>query len=135
MQELPEEGRTSEREMKVDEIREKPILCLDFDGVLHSYTSGWKGAHIVWDPPVPGAQQFVAMAKEHFRVVVFSSHSNEPGGIQAMFAWMQEHDFPIVEFVTEKPPAKITIDDRAITFCGEWPEIKTLIDFRPWNKQ
>ena len=24
----------------------KPILCLDFDGVLHSYTSGWRGARI-----------------------------------------------------------------------------------------
>jgi hypothetical protein len=32
----------------------KPILCLDFDGVLHSYTSGWKGAAVIPDPPVPG---------------------------------------------------------------------------------
>jgi hypothetical protein len=25
----------------------KPILCLDFDGVLHSYSSGWKGADVI----------------------------------------------------------------------------------------
>jgi hypothetical protein len=30
----------------------KPILCLDFDGVIHSYSSGWKGADVIPDPPV-----------------------------------------------------------------------------------
>ena len=113
---------------------EKPILCLDFDGVLHSYVSGWKGAHIVWDPPVPGAQQFVTMAKKYFRIVVFSSRSLQEGGIRAMTSWMQEHGFPPVEFATEKPPAMITIDDRAITFTGTWPAIDELREFKPWNK-
>lgn len=28
----------------------KPILAVDFDGTLHAYTSGWKGADIVSDP-------------------------------------------------------------------------------------
>ena len=41
----------------------KPILCLDFDGVIHSYTSGWKGARIILDPPVPGALDFILAAQ------------------------------------------------------------------------
>ncbi len=33
----------------------KPILCVDFDGVVHSYTSGWKGETVIPYPPVNGA--------------------------------------------------------------------------------
>src|SRR5271156_1345745 len=62
----------------------KPILCLDFDGVIHSYSSGWKGADVIPDPPVAGAMQFIRDALEHFRVAIFSSRSNQPGGLDAM---------------------------------------------------
>jgi hypothetical protein len=37
----------------------KPILCLDFDGVIHSYTRGWSGANVVSDAPVKGAFDFI----------------------------------------------------------------------------
>jgi hypothetical protein len=46
----------------------KPILSLDFDGVIHSYTSGWKGADVIADPPVPGAFQFIGEALQVFLV-------------------------------------------------------------------
>lgn len=126
----------------------KPILCLDFDGVLHSYTSGWKGADVIPDPPVPGAIAFLREAVKHFRVAIFSSRSHQPGGQVAMRTWLGGHIiadepgivmqdppwFAAIEWPTEKPPALVTIDDRAITFTGTWPSIETLMAFKPWNK-
>lgn len=66
----------------------KQILCLDFDGVLHSYKSGWKGAAVIPDAPVPGALEFVVRALDRFRVSVFSSRSHQWGGRRAMKGWL-----------------------------------------------
>ncbi len=130
-------------------MKRKPILCLDFDGVLHSYTSGWKGADVIPDPPVDGAMDFIWKASEHFTIAIFSSRSNQVGGIRAMKAWLTEHFrffwaadrthcddvLAEIEWPTEKPPAQITIDDRALTFEGVWPTIEALKAFQPWNKR
>jgi len=127
----------------------KPILCLDFDGVIHSYSSGWKGAEIIPDEPVPGAINFLREAVKHFTVHIFSSRSHQLGGGEAMREWLgywimfEEPDiinfdppwFASIVWPTEKPPAFLTIDDRAITFTGEWPSIESLKAFKPWNKK
>lgn len=120
----------------------KPILCLDFDGVIHSYSSGWKGADIIPDPPVTGAMSFIRETLKHFRVAIFSSRSNQPGGLNAMkdyIALNSELGFhdPIVglEWPLEKPAAFVSIDDRALTFDGTWPSIEYLKAFQPWNKR
>jgi len=117
--------------------RIKRTLCLDFDGVIHSYTSGWQGADVIADQPVPGAREFVIAALEHFDVAVFSSRSGQPGGIPAMTVWMRKHGFPVdrVTFPTAKPAAWLTIDDRALMFTGVWPAMDELLEFRPWNKE
>ncbi len=124
----------------------KPILCLDFDGVVHSYTSRWQGADVIPDPPAEGAIAFILGALLRFDVVIFSSRSNQPGGIDAMRKWLKSHagncwhespDGPGLEdvrFTLEKPPALVTLDDRAITFTGKWPALDVLANFKPWNK-
>jgi len=126
----------------------KPILCLDFDGVIHSYKSGWKGARNIPDDPVDGALEFMASRLvDGWDVVVHSSRAQYWGGISAMRAWLKKHagnmfyDSPAgdglerVRFSRSKPSALITIDDRAVTFTGKWPTNADLWAFKPWNKK
>lgn len=151
----------------------KKTLVLDFDGVIHSYTSGWKGACVIPDEPVPGALEFIANATDHFQVAILSSRSHQWGGRRAMRRWLLDclrknalmyDDCPQwlrdritaqsfadpwvddVRYVTKqivskiswplyKPAAYLTIDDRAITFTGEWPSMSDIISFKPWNKR
>jgi hypothetical protein len=119
----------------------KPILALDFDGVCHSYTSGWKGATVIPDPPVDGMWDFIAAAVMYFEVNVWSSRSNQDGGIAAMREWFFTHargagdraNILELQFPTEKPPAFVGIDDRVITFTGTWPDAAELLNFKTWN--
>lgn len=126
----PREGREAEES-------EKPILCLDFDGVVHSYTSGWVAANWTQDPPVRGAHEFLRAAVEHFDVAIFSSRSHQPGGVQAMRNFCGFYFPDVVErlrFPTRKPPAKVSIDDRAFTFRGRWPGMDELLNFEPYRE-
>jgi hypothetical protein len=121
----------------------KPLLCLDFDGVCHSYTSGWQGATTIPDPPVPGLWAFLEASLPHFTVAISSSRSHQPGGIAAMRAWFLTHatsgsqqDMARtgLHFPTGKPAAFLTLDDRALLFTGAWPDPQRLLQFQPWNR-
>lgn len=127
----------------------KPILCLDFDGVLHGYQSGWQGADICPDPAVPGSVEFLQEAVQSFTVAIYSSRSGQTNGIEAMQFWlkcqcykvMDQHDaddlLAKITWPTEKPPAMVTIDDRALCFTGNWADfpVSDLLAFQPWNKR
>lgn len=116
----------------------KPILVLDFDGVIHSYTSGWIGIDTIPDPPVDGAFDFIREAVKHFEVTIYSSRSSNEDGIDAMKWYIHEYAPDLcdkIHWATDKPAAFVTIDDRAITFTGVWPKVEDLVNFKPWNKR
>ncbi len=120
-------------------MKRKPILLVDFDGVIHSYSSGWQGADEIPDPPVPGAEEFLREAVEHFHVNIYSSRTNQEDGISAMAEWCHERFGPELMkrliFPTAKPAAFLTIDDRCVCFKGTFPDPKDLLEFKPWNKR
>jgi hypothetical protein len=129
----------------------KPILCIDFDGVIHSYDRGWQNGEI-YGAVVPGFFEWAENVKEHFRLVIYSSRSTSDEGVIKMARWLHEqrsawriatgfpNDGPApteFEFAHEKLPAFLTIDDRAICFKGDWSAAEldptALKNFRPWN--
>lgn len=125
----------------------KPLLCLDFDGVIHSYEDGWRDGSI-YGSITPGFWRWAIEAERHFKLAIYSSRSSCEGQRQAMKAWLeaewarsaeraQGHEMPLFELLHEKPPAFLTIDDRALTFTGRWSDFEpsTLLAFQPWNRR
>ena len=131
----------------------RPILCIDFDGVIHSYEHGWCDGSI-YGRATPGFWEWAHAAEVDFRLVIYSSRSREPEGREAMYHWLcAEHAtwvsacaaageddvptaMPLFEFAAEKPPAFLTIDDRAVRFDGDWSKLEPseLRAFRPWTQ-
>ena len=114
-------------------------VVFDFDGVIHSYTSGWKGETNIPDPPVPGIQE--ALKEIHdagYEVVVVSARCKTVLGRMAIENWLDMYGMTqeVDKVCKEKPPAIAYIDDRAICFDGH-PEtlLKKIQNFQPWYKK
>ena len=113
-------------------------VVFDFDGVIHSYTSGWLGETTIPDPPVPGIRE--ALKEIHsagYEVVVVSTRCATAKGKGAIEAWLYNNGLReyIDKVCKEKPPAIAYIDDRAICFDGH-PEtlLRKIQNFQPWYK-
>jgi len=133
----------------------KPILSLDFDGVCHRYDSPWQGPTVIPDGPVKGLFEFLIAASEHFVIEIYSTRSETAEGREAMKTWFNLHSSKLADrlnldyedsaclgaaiqnlrFPDSKPKAFIGLDDRILTFEGVWPEMSTLINWKPWNKR
>ena len=114
----------------------KQTVVFDFDGVIHSYTSGWQGPDIIPDPPVPGIKEAIAEIRAAgYNVVVVSTRGKHPEGMIAMFQYLKRNGIEVDDICKEKPPAIVYIDDRAICFDGNPATLLGKIQtFKPWNK-
>jgi hypothetical protein len=116
----------------------KRTICIDFDGVLHSYSKGWQGATVL-ELPVPGAQAFVRRLQSlGFEVVIQSTRAATSQGYAAIRGWLHEHHFTGDITVThEKPMAVLYVDDRGYRFTGSFDEVESFMAANPelgtWN--
>jgi hypothetical protein len=112
--------------------RARRTVCLDFDGVIHSYRSGWCGAEVIPDPPIHGTQQAIARLRKRYRVVIHSARCASEAGYEAVKAWLQKHGVEVDDVCRFKPPAAIYVDDRAVPFRGDWQQ--TIADINEFRK-
>jgi hypothetical protein len=112
---------------------------LDFDGCIHSYTSGWKGYTVIPDAPVSGVFEWIAKILPYFDIHVYSSRSADIHGRIAMYNYVKQYAPHLAEemyFVEDKSRAMITIDDRCVCFTGNWNDPRLdpqkLLEFKSW---
>jgi hypothetical protein len=119
---------------------DRKTIAIDFDGVIHSYTSGWKGADTIPDPPTPGAIEWLAEAHSRFEVAIYSTRAETAEGRRAIAAWLRKnglHEIILaqIKITSAKPMALIYLDDRGWQFTGTFPSLDEIEAFKPWNKR
>jgi hypothetical protein len=133
-------------------------IALDFDGVLHSYSSGWTGV-IPFDPPVRDlggmkAQDFCqALLDKNHEIVVHTCRADTDNGKAVVRDYLRHHKFPKImwgpvyaeggvligyecEITDRKPRADVYIDDRGLRFEGDFKNALLALQAaaRPWHK-
>lgn len=110
--------------------KEKPLICVDFDGVLNDY-EGWRGPNYMYYPR-QGAAEFLGLLQENYTVGIFSTR--DPWRLRE---WLEYYHIPYDKIVSQKVPAVAYIDDRALRFDGNYHKVLyELRDFKThWEKK
>lgn len=134
----------------------RQTICIDFDGVMYDRPRSEVGNMDYSGIPVLGAMNFIRHATSAFNVIVSSARFNGYQGQESLedaIRWfarslreenlMQKRrgkpGFDVdqilekINFTGQKPIAYVYLDDRAVCFRGEWPQIKDLIAFKTWR--
>jgi len=121
-------------------MQERRLIALDFDGVLTANHTDWQGYTEIPDSPNDGAIIWLKglLLDARFDVVIHSCRGNKPEGVAAIMAWLHRHGLERslidrISFSSNKPHAKVFLDDHAIQFRGVWPSYDELARFTPWR--
>lgn len=115
---------------KIENERSKfwPVVCVDFNGVCDQY-GGWNGK--VEDyPPAKDLGFFLRALRIVFNTIIIFTATIPVSTVEE---WFIENGFDhMIDAVTNfKVPAKVYIDDRAVTFKGNFKEtLEEVIRFK-----
>jgi len=92
-------------------------ICIDFDGVIHAYSQGYKDGTI-YDPPMKGCKNILEQLSKKYELICFSARINAGNehGKPEMIRWLKKYDLLkyFKEITDTKVPAILYIDDSAV---------------------
>ncbi len=99
----------------------KKRIMIDFDRVIHDYCNGWDDGKI--SGVIPGAKQVIDFLKINgFEVIIFTTrvskslHIDIKEETKKIGDWLNKNNIKVDGITSDKLPAIVYIDDRAINF-------------------
>lgn len=112
----------------------KLTIAVDFDGVIHRYSEGWKDGSI-YDVPLEGAKEALEKLGSKFQIVIYTTRLNPnlndvTDQERKMRNWFEKFGFKegvhYHKLTSYKPKAKIYLDDRALKFSNWLQALQTI---------
>lgn len=106
----------------------KPVLAIDFDGVIHRYNQGWKDGSI-YDIPVPGVKESLEKLSKKYTLVIHSARARSKTQIRMIQDWLTKNNLSqYISRIEPKIVAKLYVDDSAISFKNWGQALKEIND-------
>jgi hypothetical protein len=116
-------------------------IAVDFDGVINSFRSGWKGPTETDEPVLSAAESISTLYQRGYKIIIYSTRASTEEGVKTIREYLRKHTendevADNIEITDKKPIAHVYIDDRAISFNGNWEEtLKQIEEFKPWTER
>jgi len=118
------------------------IVAIDFDGCIADYSKGWLGENVFGDV-IPGCKEALQRMKDDgYKIIIYT--------VREHTRWLEQYfksnGIPY-DYINESVPgtysndgskvyADVYIDDRAVTFDGNWEKIPKVVGgFMSWQKK
>lgn len=102
-------------------LKQRYTVCVDFDGVLHSYTSPWINPHTIPDPAVAGALEWLCAMTKKFDVAVSSTRCKFWRGRRAMRRYLT-NAYKALAADYETTPAWLRAHIAESAFADPWDD-------------
>ena len=95
------------------------IICVDFDGVIHSFHKGWHDGSLYGHLIENANKEINRLQKKGFEIIILTTRTN----FEEIKEWLSDYNIKNVEVTNIKPKsAFVFVDDRAIRFTN-WTDI------------
>lgn len=120
----------------------KKTICIDFDGVIHDYSKGWRGID-VYDRPIAGAKEgLLALRNAGWVIIIYTTRNDTPKlrefleSNELVFDYINVNPYQPMGSDKGKILADVYLDDKGITFDGDWEKTVSAIQtFTPWQRK